>query len=28
MNERHGRRMFWLAMLILVLGGLKLAGQI
>ena len=28
MNERNQRRLFWLAMLILVLGGLKLMGQI
>lgn len=28
MNERNHRRLFWLAMLILVLGGLKLMGQI
>jgi len=28
MNDRNQRRLFWLAMLILVLGGLKLMGQI
>jgi hypothetical protein len=28
MNERNQRRLFWLAVLILVLGGLKLMGQI
>jgi hypothetical protein len=28
MNERRHRRMFWLAVLILILGGLKLMGQI
>jgi hypothetical protein len=28
MNERNQRRFFWLALLILVLGGLKLTGQL
>lgn len=28
MNERRHRRMFWLAVLILILGVLKLMGQI
>ncbi len=28
MNERNQRRLFWLAMLILVLGALKLMGQL
>lgn len=28
MNERNQRRLFWLALLILVLGGLKLTGQL
>jgi len=28
MNERNQRRLFWLAMLIIVLGALKLMGQI
>ena len=28
MNERNTRRIFWLAMLILVLGALKLTGHL
>lgn len=28
MNERNTRRLFWLALLILVLGGLKLTGHL
>jgi|GEM_PF-1119471 hypothetical protein len=28
MNERNQRRLFWLAMLIIVLGALKLTGQL
>jgi hypothetical protein len=28
MNERNQRRLFWLAALILVLGALKLTGQL
>jgi len=28
MTERNQRRLFWLAMLIIVLGALKLMGQI
>lgn len=28
MDDRRHRRLFWLAMLILILGGLKLMGQI
>jgi len=28
MNERNVRRLFWLAMLIIVLGALKLMGQL
>jgi hypothetical protein len=27
-NERNQRRIFWLAMLIIVLGALKLTGQL
>lgn len=28
MSDRNTRRLFWLAMLIIVLGGLKLTGQL
>ena len=28
MNERNQRRLFWLAMLIIVLGALKFMGQL